>query len=140
VTLSLMSGELTSEVPSSFGDLLRCDAARLAAKVPDDVIGDRRKLGIRISWTEWRHVNVLVFDSVLRAVQHDLSYITASGICHRPAADQRRIDRLPAIAVVLMAVYASTFENLTAEFVLRLLRSRRARSRFRRRTDGRRTA
>jgi hypothetical protein len=96
----------------------------LTAKVPDHVIGDRRKLGIRIGWAEWRHVDVLAFDAVLRAVQHDLSYITAVGIGHRSAADQRGIARLPALAVILMAVYASTFENVTAEFVLRLLRTR----------------
>jgi len=33
-------------------------------------------------------------------------------------------DRLPAIAAILMVVRASAFENVTAEFVLRLLRAR----------------
>src|SRR6202035_2764074 len=37
---------------------------------------------------------------------------------------QRGIDRLPAIAVILMAVYASAFENMAAEVVLRLLGTR----------------
>src|ERR1700719_683304 len=105
------------------GNILRRDAARLAAKVRDHVIGDRRKLGIRIGWTEWRHIDVLVLDAILRAVQYDLRYITAAGIGHRPAPGQRGIDRLPAIAVILMAVYASAFENMAAEFVLRLLRT-----------------
>jgi hypothetical protein len=71
-------------------------------------VGNCRKLGIQIGWAEWRHLDVLVFDAVLRTVQHDLSYITAVGIGHRSAADQRGVDRLPAIADVLMAVYAHT--------------------------------
>src|ERR1700722_12958015 len=113
--------------PPAPGDILRRDAARLAAKVRDHVIGDRRKLGIRIGWAEWRHIDVLVLDAILRAVQDDLSYITAVGIGHRPAPGQRGIERLPAIAVILMAVYASAFENMAAEIVLRLLRTPRRR-------------
>src|SRR6202042_1898604 len=42
-----------------------------------------------------------------------------------PAAGQGGIDRLPAIAAILMSVCASIFENVAAEFVLRLLRKRR---------------
>src|SRR3984893_13551140 len=111
--------------PSPLGDILGRDAARLAAKVPDHVVGDRRKLGVRIRRSERRHIDVLVLEAILRAVQQDLRHTCTVGIVHRAAAGQRGIDRLPALAAILMAVRASAFENMAAGFVLRPLHARR---------------
>jgi len=75
-------------IPSPLGDILGRDAACLAAKARDHVIGDRRKLGVYIARTEWRHVNVLVFEMIFRAVHQDLRHICAVGIGHRSATGQ----------------------------------------------------
>jgi hypothetical protein len=52
----------------------------LPPKVPDHVVGDRRKFGVRIAGAERWHIDVPVLDVLLCAVQHDLYQICAVGI------------------------------------------------------------
>jgi hypothetical protein len=69
------------------------------------------------------HKDVFVFDALL--MPFSMICVTCTvGICHRTIANQRDMSRLPAIAVIFMAVRATACENVAAEFVLRLLRTR----------------